>query len=78
MTQQFSRNKQTKAQTAEKVDAARASLFLVKPTTASLAIPASEPRIATRSRSLGLVALAAAALAAPLLWLLHAVLVSRR
>jgi hypothetical protein len=52
----------------------RNGLFLVKPISKSHAIPASEPRIARRSRSLGMLALAAAALAAPLLWFLHEVL----
>ena len=54
----------------------RNGLFLVKPTSKSHAVPAPEPQIARRSRSLGLLALAAAALAAPLLWFLHELLVA--
>ena len=57
---------------------ARNGIFLVKPVSKSHAIPAPEPRIARRSRSLGLLALGAAALAAPLLWLLHEMLVAGR
>ena len=62
----------------EVLEPARNGLFLVKPVSKSHSIPAPEPRIAQRSRSLGLLALAAAALAAPLLWFLHEVLVSGR
>ena len=57
---------------------ARNGIFLVKSASGSHVIPASQPRIARRSRSLGLLALAGAALAAPLLWLLHAAYVSLR
>lgn len=78
MTQLSSIKKPLNLQTAENVDSARAALFLVKPFTKSHAIPSEEPRIAKRSRSLGLLVLAAAALAAPLLWFLHEVLVSSR
>lgn len=54
---------------------ARAGLFLVKPGSMSRASASGVPR---RSRSLGLLALAAAALAAPLLWFLHEVLTAGR
>ncbi len=77
MTQLSSVSK-PKSRTADTLDTPKVGLFLVKPTSKSHSIPASEPRIAVRSRSLGLLALAAAALAAPLLWFLHEILVSSR
>ena len=78
MTQLSSLENAAKQRTTGKIATARQGLFLVKPTTASHSIPSPEPRIARRSRSLGLIALAGAALAAPLLWFLHEILVSSR
>ena len=56
----------------------RNGLFLVKPASKLHAFPGSQPRKALQSRALGLLTLAAAALAAPLLWLLHAALTAWR
>ncbi len=64
------------AKASSQKDRATPGLFLVKRETTPSEAAAPEPRTAVRPHSLGLLTLTAAALAAPLLWLLHELLTS--